>query len=452
VSLPEMSAALPPVDYAARRERVLGRMGNGVMVIPAAPELVRGRDGEVRYRPDPSLYYLPGFTEPGAVAVLTPHDPSHRLTLFVRPRDPEREAWDGPRAGPEGAREMFGADAAYPLAELGTRLRGLLEPADAIWYALGSDPPLDAILVDLVRTLRRARPRAGRGPAAVSDPTVILDALRRVKDPAEIARLRLAAAATVAGHRAGMAACRPGVGEWAIEAAVDAAFRSAHPTAAPAFQSIVGSGPNAAVLHYRANRRTVGEGDLVLVDAGAEVEMYCADITRTFPASGAFSPAQRELYEVVLRAERAAIEAVRPGARFSDLHEAARRSLAEGMVELGLLQGDVDGILEREEYRRFFMHQTSHWIGLEVHDVGDYRESPEEPAVLEPGMVLTIEPGLYLAAGVEGVPEELCGTGVRIEDDVLVTEEGHEVLTAALPSDADAVEALVGAELSVPWR
>jgi Xaa-Pro aminopeptidase len=452
VSVRDLLSGLPPVDYAGRRERVLSRIGDGVMVLASAPELVRGRDGEVRYRPDPALYYLTGFEEPSAVAVLTPHDPGHRLTLFVRPRDPEREAWDGPRSGPEGAMAAFGADAAYPISELSARLRSLLEPADAIWYSLGAEPAMDATMVELVRGFRRGRPRAATGPSALRDPAVVLDPLRRVKDAGEVSRLRAAAAATIAGHRAGMAASRPGAGEWEIEAAVDAAFRSTHPTAAPAFQTIVGSGPNAAVLHYRANRRMVGPNDLVLLDAGAEVEMYCGDVTRTFPASGSFTMAQRELYEVVLRAERAAIEAVRPGARFVELHDAARRALTQGMVQLGLLQGDVDALIEREAYRRFYMHQTSHWIGLEVHDVGDYRDTPEESTVLQPGMVLTIEPGLYLAEGVDGVPTELIGCGVRIEDDVLVTETGHEVLTAALPAEPDAVEAMVGAAAAESWR
>lgn len=444
--------SFPEPEYRARRERVLERLGAGVLVLPAAPELTRGRDGEVRYRPDPAFHYLTGFEEPSAVAVLTPHDPEHRFTLFVLPRDPEREAWDGPRAGPEGAREHFGADAAYPIAELRDRLRALVEPADALWYAIGGDAKLDATVVELLRTLRRGRARSGRGPDTLRDPGAVLDGMRRVKDPAEQARLRAAAAATVAGHRAGMAIARPGVGEWEIEAAVDAAFRTAHPSAAPAFQTIVGSGPNATVLHYRANRRTVREGELVLLDAGAEIDLYCGDISRTFPVSGSFQPAQRALYDVVLRAERAAIEAVRPGATFAGLHEAARRALTEGMVELGLLSGEVDGLLETGVYKRFFMHQTSHWIGLEVHDVGAYRESPDESAVLEPGMVLTIEPGLYVAPGLEDVPEELRGVGVRIEDDVLVTATGHEVLTAALPSDAAAVEALVGAALELAGR
>jgi Xaa-Pro aminopeptidase len=436
--------SLPEMDYRARRDRVIERLGDGVLLLPAAPELVRGRDGEVRYRPDPSLHYLTGFPEPDALALLTPHDPAHRLTLFVRPRDPEREAWDGPRAGPEGARERYGADAAYPIGELRERLAALLEPADAIWYALGSSASLDAMVVELVRGFRRGRPRAGRGPEALRDPSPVLDAMRRVKDAAELAHLRAAAAATVAGHRAGLAATRPGAGEWEIEAAVNAAFRAAHPTACPAFQTIVGSGPNAGVLHYRANQRRAGAGELVLLDAGAEVELYCGDITRTFPVSGRFTDAQRRLYEVVLRAERAAIGTVRPGAEFTAIHEAARRALVEGLVDLGLLQGAVDDLIEQSAYRRFYMHQTSHWLGLEVHDVGAYREAPEAPVRLEPGMVLTVEPGLYLAPGLDGVPEALRGCGVRIEDDVLVTADGHEVLTAALPVEPDQIEALVG--------
>jgi Xaa-Pro aminopeptidase len=265
-----------------------------------------------------------------------------------------------------------------------------------------------------------------------------------VKDAWELSRLREACALSARGHRALLAAARPGIGEWELQAALEAAFRAGGPRAGTAFPPIVGSGANATVLHYVANERRVEDGELVLVDAGAEFESYCGDISRTFPASGRFTPSQREMYRVVQAALEAGIAAVRPGAPFSGVHEASRRVLVEGMVSLGLLAGEVDELVEKEAYKRFFMHQTSHWLGLDVHDAGPYRERDGEPVTLEAGMVLTVEPGIYVARDGEGIPDALRGTGIRLEDDVLVTAEGHEVLTRDVPVDPDEVEALVG--------
>jgi Xaa-Pro aminopeptidase len=444
---PSMDPTLVPDEaqlerHAQRRERFLERIGAGVAVLPAAQVRFKSRDTEIRFRQDSDFFYLTGFTEPEAVAILTPHDDERRFTLFVRPRNPEREVWDGRRAGVEGVLERFGADAAYPIEELNDHLKELLEPADRILYALGAEPATDRRIVELVSGFRRSRQRSGRGPVVVEDPGAVLGEMRVIKDEDELARLRRAARITAAGHRAAMAAARPGVGEWELEAVLEATYRG-HGAAGPAYPSIVGTGPNATTLHYVANDRRAGESDLVLIDAGAEWRMYVADITRTFPASGRFSPAQRRVYELVLAAEEAAIAAVQPGAPFSAIHDAALGVLVPGMIELGLLEGEPGALIEEGAHKRFYMHQTSHYLGLDVHDVGLYAFDGE-PVPLRPGMVLTVEPGLYIAADAEDVPDELRGIGIRIEDDVLVTDTGHEILTRDVPVAPDEIEALVG--------
>jgi Xaa-Pro aminopeptidase len=433
--------AIGPEDFRRRRERFLEQVGGGVAVLAAAPELVKSRDTEVPYRQDSDFFYLTGFLEPGAVAVLTPHDPEHRFTLFVRPRDPERETWSGVRAGVEGARERFGADAAYPIAELDEHLKALVEPADALWYGIvGDGGEMDRRMLGLLAGFRGSRPRSGKGPWDLRDPAQLLDRMRLIKEPGEVALMREAAELAARGHLAAMRAGRPGVGEWEIQALLDSVFRAHAPDSGTSFPAIVGSAENATILHYVTNTRRIGEGELVLVDAGAEVGFYCADITRVFPADGRFTPEQRAVYDVVHRALEAAIAAVRPGAPVTGVHEAARRVLVQGMVELGLLEGEVDAIIEEEKpFKRFFMHNTSHWLGLDVHDAGGYRDREGEPLPLEPGMVLTVEPGLYIPVA-DDVPAHLRGIGIRLEDDVLVTEDGHEVLTRGVPVDPDEVE------------
>lgn len=430
-----------PEEFRARRERFLESIGSGVAVLAAAPELVKSRDTEILYRQNSDFFYLTGFLEPGAVAVLTPHDSAHRFTLFVRPRDPERETWNGRRAGVEGARQRYGADAAYPVEELDERLKALLEPADALWYAIRADGgEMDTRMLGLLAGFRATRPRAGKGPWDVRDPAQLLDRMRLIKEPGELAQMREAAQLAARGHLAAMRAGRPGVGEWELQALLDQTFRSHSATSGTSFPAIVGSAANATVLHYVTNDRRIEEGDLVLVDAGAEVGFYCSDITRTFPASGRFSAPQRAVYEVVLRALEAAIDAVRPGAPVNGVHQAARRVLVQGMVDLGLLEGDPDTLIEEEKFKRFFMHNTSHWLGLDVHDPGPYTEPDGEPVALLPGMVLTVEPGLYIPEDGDDIPAELRGIGIRLEDDVLVTEDGHEILTRAVPVDPDEVE------------
>ena len=435
---------MSPELFRARRERVLEQVGNGVVLLGSAPELFRSRDTEVPYRQNSDLYYLTGVEEPEAVAVLTPHDPSHRFTLFVRPRDAERERWNGPRLGVEATKDAYGPDAVYPIDGLEEMIVTLLTPADRIVYSVGVHPPLDSRVLELVGKARRSRPRAGLGPTGIVDLDSVVGELRKVKDDAEVERMRTVAAIGAEGHLAAMAATRPGVGEWEVEAALEATFRR-HGALGPAFPSIVGSGANATYLHYTTNSRRIEEGELVLVDAGADWGMYCSDITRTFPASGKFSKTQRELYDVVLAAHDAGIAIARNGEPITAIHEAAVRALCEGMVRLGILTGDAAADpLESGSYRRFYMHQTSHWLGLDVHDVGLYRFSGA-PVTLHPGMVLTVEPGIYIPSDADDVPDRFRGLGIRIEDNIVVTDREAEILTGAVPVQAEEVERLVGA-------
>lgn len=445
LSLPRGPGDPDPVPgevFRARRERLLARLGDGVAVLGAAPELLVSRDTDVPYRPDTDLWYLTGFEEPGAAAVLTPHHPEHRFVLFVRPRDPEREAWNGPRAGVERAAERCGADAAHPIGELEERLGELLRPARRVLYPFGH-AELEPLVLRALRRARASRQRTGAGPGATEDLDTILGGMRRVKDDVELERLRTAAAVSAEGHLAAMRVARPGMGEWELEAALEGTFR-AMGAARPAFPSIVGAGANATVLHYVANRSRVREGDLVLIDAGADWGMYCGDITRTFPASGRFSRPQRALYELVLAAEEAGIAAARPGGTVQAMHREVLRVMVPGMMRLGLLpEGDVEEAIAAGAHRRFYLHQSSHWLGLDVHDAGAYVEEGEE-VPLAPGMVLTVEPGLYVPADAEGVPEEYRGIGIRIEDDVAVTAQGREILTRAVPVDPGEIERIVG--------
>jgi len=430
--------------YAARRARVLSALApDGVMILPAAPELRLGRDLELRYQPDPDLYYLTGYTEPEAVAVLAPFRTDAPFTLFVRPRDPERELWTGPRGGTDAALAVFGADEAYPIAELSERLPAIVAEAGTVYFRLGTgrDDVEALVRTSLIRA-QRGRQREGRGPRALVDPGAILDDMRLFKDAHEIELLREAARITADAFREAAPRIRPGAGEWEIEAALDAGFRR-RGASGPAFPTIVAAGANATVLHYTDNAAPLEAGQLLLIDAGARYRMYCGDISRTFPISGAFTPAQRDLYDAVLAAHDAAIALVQPGNTIEQVHEAALRTALAALIDLGVLRGTVDELLERkEEYHPFLPHRTSHWLGLDVHDVGDYKTAGE-PRRLEPGMVLTVEPGIYLPATHEAVPAALRGTGIRIEDDVLVTPSAHEVLTATLPTAAVEVEALL---------
>jgi len=433
----------PRETFRARRKTVLEHLGQDVLILSSAPLLYRSRDTEHRYRPDSELFYLTGCTQPGVVAVLAGGDAEHGFLLFVPRRDLKAELWSGPRMGPEAAREHFEADAAFPVEELDERLPALLKRPHRIYFRLGSEPRLEPVVVEALRTARSRGPRRGEGPRIVEDPGQILDELRLRKDPEEVAKIRQATSLTLAAFQEAMAGTRPGMGEWEVESLLEAEFRSGG-GAGPAFPTIVGSGGNACTLHYAANEHTIDAGELVLLDGGAEVDLYAGDVTRTYPAGGRFSPEQRAVYEVVLSAHRAAMESVRPGSATTRLHDVVVRTLTEGLLDLGVLSGDVDDLMERKAYERYFPHQTSHWLGLDVHDVGDYAVGGE-PRRLEEGMVLTVEPGLYFPAVGEDRPGSFTGIGVRIEDDVLVTATGMENLTRSLPVAPEEVEALTGA-------
>ena len=432
---PDGAASGEESARAARRARVRERLGpGGALVLCASPEPRAGSDTELRYLADSSLYYLSGCLQPETGLVLCGSAEQPAYTLFVPDRDPDRELWTGARAGVEEARVAYGADVAWPVTELAAKLPGLLEQTERVYYRLGASAELDRLLLGLLAAGRAQRPRTGRGLHTITDPGRALDELRLLKDETEIAHIRAACDVAVASFRELRHGLRPGAGEWEIEAALEAGFRR-RGASGPAFPSIVGSGANATVLHYSANRSVVAAGEVVLADAGARTRMYCSDITRCYPASGQFTTDQRAVYDVVWRAHDAGIAAAVPGAPVSAIHDAALRALLQGMIELRLLAGDPDALsTQPDAYQRFYPHRTSHWLGLDVHDAGDYVVDGA-PRVLRAGMVLTVEPGLYIPRAEATAPAGLRGTGIRLEDDVLITASGPEVLTAALPLD-----------------
>lgn len=421
----------------ARRQQLLAQLVDGVAIVPTAPEQVRNRDTHHPYRFDSYFWYLTGFPEPEAVLVLVGDPVAPQSILFCREKDVEREVWDGFRYGPEAARAAFGFDAAYPIGELEMRLPDLLANRASLWHSLGVAPEWDRRLGTILNGLRGAARKGQRPPRSVHDLNSALDAMRLIKDATEVDLLRQSCQIAAAGHVAAMRAARPGQAEYELEAELAYVFRR-RGADAHAYPPIVASGVNACVLHYTANNRTMGEHSLVLIDAGCEVQGYAADITRTFPVGGRFSGPQRDAYEIVLAAQAAAFAAIRPGAAFIDYHVAAVRVLAQGMIDLGLLTGSLDGVIEAEAYTRFYMHKTGHWLGLDVHDAGDYKDG-DAWATLCPGMTLTVEPGLYIPLAAD-VPEHLHGIGIRIEDDVLVTATGLENLTAAAPKTVAEIE------------
>jgi Xaa-Pro aminopeptidase len=429
-----------PAVFAARRDAYMRALGpSAVAVVRSLPERLRNGDAYHRFRQLSDLYYLTGFAEPDATLVLRPGAQTERCVMFVRPRDPEMEIWDGHRAGLEGARERYGADAAYASAELPARLWELVANAEELHFALGLDDEMDRLVTSALARLRKTEKKGKRPPRAVVDPRAALHELRLHKRPEELAALRKAAEISTEAHLAAMKLGRPGAFEHELEAVIDYTFRRRGGTG-PGYATIVGAGENATILHYIDNRCAVADGDLVLVDAGCEYDHYTADITRTWPANGRFSPAQRRVYELVLDVQVSAIALVRPGATLDQIHDHCVRRLTEGMVELGLLAGPAADRVADQSYRRFYMHGTSHWLGMDVHDVGAYTHGGKARP-LAPGMVLTVEPGLYIAAAARDVPDALRGIGVRIEDDVLVTDTGHEVLTAACPKRIEDLEA-----------
>jgi len=434
-------AVFDPALHRARRQRLLDLLGDGVLLLPTAPETARNSDVLHEYRPGSDFLFLTGFPEPEAVLVAWRTGPGrHHATLFVRPRDAVREVWDGKRYGVRGAQREFGVDDAFPIAELWAKLPGLANARRRLFHRLGTDAEFDRRLLGAFAAFaKKHRRRAMAAHPTIEDPIPALATMRLVKDVAEIEAMRRAAEITAAGHRAAMAAARPGATEYGVQAALEGEFRR-HGSPRNGYPSIVASGPNACILHYHENDRTLRNGDLLLVDAGAEIAGCTGDVTRTFPVSGRFTPAQAAVYRIVLRAQLAGIRACRVGARWDAAHRTCLRMLTRGLVELGVLRGDVARLVKKKKYEPWYMHGTSHWLGRDVHDVGAYLDAGDRPASLQPGMVLTVEPGLYFRPQDRRVPKELRGIGIRIEDDVLVTKRGPEVLTAAAPKTIADVE------------
>ena len=434
-----MDTTLDASVYARRRARLAARLGNGVAIVPTAPECLRNRDAHYPYRYDSYFYYLTGFREPEAVLVLVGGE-TPRSMLFCREKNAEREIWDGFRYGPEAACDAFAFDEACSITELDARMPDLLADRPAVQVHLGSDPVWDGRVLGWVNAVR-GRARSGvAAPGDLRDVRVLLDEMRLIKDGHEVALMRRAGDISAAAHRLAMQAARPGVAEYAVEAVLQHEFRRCG-AQAPAYTPIVAGGVNACVLHYVENNAILADGDLLLIDAGCELDGYASDITRTFPVNGRFSGAQRDVYELVLAAQAAAIAMVKPGAHWNAPHDAAVAVLAQGFIDLKLLGGTLDAVLEQETYKQFYMHRTGHWLGLDVHDAGEYKTGGEWRE-LQPGMVLTVEPGCYIRPG-PGVPEAFAHIGIRIEDDALVTVGGCEILSAAAPKNVADIEALM---------
>ncbi len=426
-------------EYIERRKRLAGAMGKGVAVLRTAPERVRNRDAHHPYRFDSYFYYLSRFTEPDAVLVITT-EPEPRSILFCRDKDIEREIWDGFRYGPDGARETFEVDEAHTIAEADELLPKLLENQPALYYEVGGDPAWDNRVIGWLNAVR-AKGRSGvTAPSEIHDVRSILDEMRLVKDASEIETMKTAARISARAHVRAMRATKPGLREYEVEAELLHEFRRSG-AQSPAYTSIVAGGSNACVLHYVDNNSLLNDGDLLLIDAGCELNGYASDITRTFPVNGKYSGPQRDIYELVLAAQAAAIKQVKPGNEWEDPHRAAVEILAQGFIDLGLCQGTRDAAIESGDYKKFYMHRTGHWLGMDVHDVGDYKRDGAWRK-LEPGMALTVEPGCYIRAA-DDVPERFWGIGVRIEDDAVVTQQGNDIITREVPKTIAEIETLM---------
>jgi Xaa-Pro aminopeptidase len=425
-------------EYQQRRQALMEKIGTGTAIFRSAPTAVMHNDVEYNFRQDSDFFYLTGFDEADAVAVFAPHHEEHKFVLFVQPKDPEKETWHGYRVGVDAAKERYGADEAYPIAELDEHLPKYLEQADRIYYRLGRDRNFTQTLLTHWQKLITSYGKRGTGPKAIEDVGFTLHGMRMVKSDAELALMRRAIAISVEAHNVAREMAQPGRYEYEIQAEMDYIFRK-NGAQGPAYPSIVASGENACILHYTANNRQMQDGELLLIDAGASYDYYNADITRTFPVGERFTEEQQILYDLVLKAQTAAIAQIQPTNPYNAFHDAAVKVLTEGLVGLGLLVGEVDKLIEEEKYKPFYMHKTGHWLGLDVHDAGFYKIGKEAWQPLGIGNVVTVEPGLYIGPDIKlaedqpEVPARWRGIGIRIEDDVLVTATGHEVLTAAVP-------------------
>lgn len=422
-------------------------MGNeSVAIIPTAPVYIRNRDVEFPFRPDSDFYYLTGYPEPEAVAVLIPDREHGEYVLFCRENDPVMETWNGRRSGLDGATSQFGADDAFPIEDLDEILPGLLENRERIFYTMGNNVTFDQRVLGWVNQVRK-RARAGvSAPDEFISLNHFVHEMRLYKSRAEIAAMRKAAKISAQAHKRAMQICRPGMMEYQIEAELKYIFMH-HGAKEPAYPPIVGGGANSCILHYTENNQVLHDGDILLIDAGSEYDGYASDISRTFPVNGTFSAVQGAVYEVVLQAQRAAIDKVKPGNHWNEPHEAAIEVITEGMVELGILKGKVKQLIKDQAYTKYYMHRTGHWLGMDVHDVGDYKVEGEW-RTFEPGMVLTVEPGIYLPAGSKNLARKWWNIGIRIEDDVLVTSSGHDVISKDAPKSIDAIEALMAHDIA----
>lgn len=429
-------------EFARRRKQLMDMMEpNSIAILPSAPERIRSRDTEYSYRQDSDFLYLSGFEEPQAVIALIPGREHGEFVMFVRERNREREIWDGYRAGPEGACTQFDADDAFPIDDIDDILPGLLEGKQRVYYAMGKDSEFDKQVMDWVNAIR-AKVRSGATPPGeFLDLNHLLHDMRLFKSAAELRVMKEAGDISAAAHVRAMKFCKPGVMEYQLEAEILHEF---HRQGArfPAYNSIVGAGKNGCILHYIENSSVIKNGDLVLIDAGCELDYYAADITRTFPANGKFSPEQKILYNICLEAQLAAIAVAKPGNHWNAPHEATVKVITKGLLEIGLLEGKLEELIEKESYKEFYMHRAGHWLGMDVHDVGDYKVGGEW-RLLEPGMVLTVEPGIYVAPDNERVAKKWRGIGIRIEDDVVITKDGNEVLTKNVPKSVDEIERLM---------
>jgi Xaa-Pro aminopeptidase len=432
-------------EYRHRREQFMSKIGNGTAIVGSAPMATMHNDVEYTYRQDSDFYYLTGFNEPNAVAVIAPHHDEHKFILFVQPKEREKEIWTGYRVGVDAAKEKYGADEAYLISELDEKLPQYLEKGDKIYYHMGRDEKLNHQVITHWQRLLRSYGKRGTGPISIEDPFLTLHPLRMIKSPAELDLMRQAAAIAAIAHNHARQFAKPGINEYQIEAEIEYIFRK-HGAMGVAYPSIVAAGANACILHYIDNNSELQDGDLLLIDAGCSCGYYNSDVTRTFPVNGKFTTEQKIIYELVLDAQMASIEQVKPGTTWKDFHHTSVQIITEGLVNLELLSGDVNTLIEEEKYKNFYMHGTGHWLGLDVHDAGIYMHGAETWYQFQPGNIITVEPGIYISPDIqpaEGQPTiDDCwkGIGVRIEDDVLVTPTGNEVLTAAIPKFVEDLE------------
>ncbi len=429
-------------EHARRRKQLMAQMDpNSIAIVPSAHEHIRNRDCEFPFRQDSDFFYLTGFAEPESVLVLLPGRKHGQCVIFCRERDASMELWNGYRAGPEGVCEIYGADDAFPISDIDDILPGLIEGRERVYYAMGRHAEFDRSVMEWVNVIRSKVRSGAHPPGEFLDLDHLLHDQRLYKSATEIKIMRKAAKISAAAHIRAMKYCKPGVNEYQLEAEILHEF-AMNGARAPAYSSIVGSGKNGCILHYLENRDTIKDGDLVLIDAGCELDHYAADITRTFPSNGQFSTEQKALYEVVLKSQLAAIKTIKPGGHWNEFHDATVKVITKGLMELGILKGSLKALIEKEAYSEYYMHRAGHWLGMDVHDVGDYKVG-NQWRVLETGMVMTVEPGIYISPDNKKVAKKWRGIGIRIEDDVLVTKDGCEVLTKDVPKTVEEIEALM---------